>query len=103
MSSKKKGGFRDFLREARKEMFERSTWPSREEVLRQTIVVVIALAVFAVVLGVVDAAALSLVEKLLDADSLIGFLTSRVTIVVGAVILGLVAFYFLLRALRSKR
>ncbi len=50
----KKNKVVDSVKEIWKEVFERSVWPSREEVFLKTLVVVVLLAIVAALLGGVD-------------------------------------------------
>ena len=41
MADKKKNSFLNSIQEIKKELFERSVWPTRQDVINQTVVVVI--------------------------------------------------------------
>lgn len=92
--AKNKTKITDSIKEIWKELFERSVWPTREEVFLKTIVVVILLAVVAALLGGVDYVITFLTSILLQGTFFQAFLSSGVGlfVVLGAIVLAVVFF-----------
>lgn len=102
-TKKKKSKLMDSISEIKKELFERSVWPTRSEVFAQTIVVIILLSVASFALGAVDYAITFLTRILLQGDVIGAILGSKVTlfVILAAVILAVA--YFGIRYLRKNR
>ena len=54
MADKKNNSFFTSLQEIKKELFERSVWPTRQDVMNQTVVVIILLILASAFLGAAD-------------------------------------------------
>lgn len=100
---KKKNKLMDSLSEIKKELFERSVWPTRNEVFAQTIVVIFLLVITSFALGAVDYAITFLTRVLLQGEIIGVILGSRVTLFVLLAAVVLFVAYFALRYVRKNR
>ena len=92
MADKKKNNIIDSIKEIKKELFERSVWPTRQEVMNQTVVVIILLILASAFLGAADYVVTFLTRALLD-----GSLVLIIAVVV------LFVIYFAIRYMRKNR
>lgn len=102
MAAKKKGGIKEFVIEARRELVERSVWPSRDQVMEQTIVVVATLTVVSLALWVMDSVAYATVSRVLDAESVLGLLSSKFMLVLFGIAFVVFVVYVILRSRTRK-
>lgn len=103
MSEKKPGRVREFLRESMKELLERSVWPSRDEVMNMTVVVIVSLIFVSVALAGVDYVISFIVRNMLTGTLATTVFGSRFGIVLLVIAGAVVLAYFGLRYLRRKR
>ena len=103
MANKKKNVFFNSILEIKKELFERSVWPTRQEVINQTVVVIVLLILASSFLGVSDYIVTYFVRVLLDGNVISSLLTSKITIVLPFAIIVLLVFYFAIRYMRKNR
>lgn len=91
------------VKEIWKEVFERSVWPTREEVFLKTLVVVVLLAVVAMLLGGVDYVITFATSLLLRGEFASSLFSSGigVFVILGVLVLG-VAF-FVISSIRRNR
>ncbi len=86
-----------------KEVFERSVWPTREEVFLKTIVVVVLLAVVALLLGGVDYVITFATSLLLKGDFVAALFSSGAGLfVVGGVVLLAIVFFAISYVRRNR-
>ena len=103
MAEKKKNKLFNSLEEIKKELFERSVWPTRQEVLNQTVVVVILLILSAAFLGAADYIVTFLTRALLDGSILSSIASSKIALVLILIVVVLFVVYFAIRYMRKKR
>lgn len=103
MAEKKKNKLFNSLEEIKKELFERSVWPTRQEVLNQTVVVVILLILSAAFLGAVDYIVTFLTRALLDGSILSSIASSKIALVLILLVVVLFVVYFAIRYIRKNR
>lgn len=103
MAEKKKNKLFNSLEEIKKELFERSVWPTRQEVLNQTVVVVILLILSAAFLGVADYIVTFLTRALLDGSILSSIASSKIALVLILLVVVLFVVYFAIRYVRKNR
>ncbi|WP_455145291.1 preprotein translocase subunit SecE [Brachyspira pilosicoli] len=103
MAEKKKNKLFNSLEEIKKELFERSVWPTRQEVLNQTVVVVILLVLSAAFLGAADYIVTFLTRALLDGSILSSIASSKIALVLILLVVVLFVVYFAIRYIRKNR
>lgn len=103
MAEKKKNKLFNSLEEIKKELFERSVWPTRQEVLNQTVVVVILLILSAAFLGAADYIVTFLTRALLDGSILSSIASSKIALVLILLVVVLFVVYFAIRYVRKNR
>ncbi|TXJ43173.1 preprotein translocase subunit SecE [Brachyspira pilosicoli] len=103
MAEKKKNKLFNSLEEIKKELFERSVWPTRQEVLNQTVVVVILLILSAAFLGAADYIVTFLTRALLDGSILSSIVSSKTALVLILLVVVLFVVYFAIRYIRKNR
>lgn len=103
MAEKKKNKLFNSLEEIKKELFERSVWPTRQEVLNQTVVVVILLILSAAFLGATDYIVTFLTRALLDGSILSSIASSKIALVLILLVVVLFVVYFVIRYIRKNR
>lgn len=103
MAEKKKNKLFNSLEEIKKELFERSVWPTRQEVLNQTVVVVILLILSAAFLGAADYVVTFLTRALLDGSILSSIASSKIALVLILLVVVLFVVYFAIRYIRKNR
>ncbi|ADK31541.1 preprotein translocase subunit SecE [Brachyspira pilosicoli] len=103
MAEKKKNKLFNSLEEIKKELFERSVWPTRQEVLNQTVVVVILLILSAAFLGAADYIVTFLTRALLDGSILSSIASSKIALVLILLVVVLFVVYFAIRYIRKNR
>lgn len=103
MAEKKKNKLFNSLEEIKKELFERSVWPTRQEVLNQTVVVVILLILSAAFLGAADYIVTFLTRALLDGSILSSIASSKIALVLMLLVVVLFVVYFAIRYIRKNR
>lgn len=103
MAEKKKNKLFNSLEEIKKELFERSVWPTRQEVLNQTVIVVILLILSAAFLGAADYIVTFLTRALLDGSILSSIASSKIALVLILLVVVLFVVYFAIRYIRKNR
>ena len=103
MAEKKKNKLFSSLEEIKKELFERSVWPTRQEVVNQTVVVIILLIITSAFLGAADYVVTFLTRTLLDGSIISAIMSSSITLVLIAVFVALFVIYFAIRYVRKNR
>ena len=103
MAEKKKNKLFNSLEEIKKELFERSVWPTSQEVLNQTVVVVILLILSAAFLGAADYIVTFLTRALLDGSILSSIVSSKIALVLILLVVVLFVVYFAIRYIRKNR
>ena len=103
MAEKKKNKLFNSLEGIKKELFERSVWPTRQEVLNQTVVVVILLILSAAFLGAADYIVTFLTRALLDGSILSSIASSKIALVLILLVVVLFVVYFAIRYIRKNR
>ena len=103
MAEKKKNKLFNSLEEIKKELFERSVWPTRQEVLNQTVVVIILLILAAAFLGAADYIVTFLTRALLDGSILSSIVSSKIALVLILLVVVLFVVYFAIRYIRKNR
>lgn len=103
MAEKKKNKLFNSLEEIKKELFERSVWPTRQEVINQTVVVVILLILSAAFLGAADYIVTFLTRALLDGSILSSIASSKIALVLILLVVVLFVVYFAIRYIRKNR
>ena len=101
--NKKKNNFLNSISEIKKELFERSVWPTRQDVINQTGVVIILLVLASAFLGAVDYVVTFLTRALLDGRVLASLMSSKITLVLVLAVVVLLVIYFAIRYLRKNR
>ena len=101
--AKRKIKMLDSIKEIWKELFERSVWPTRDEVFLKTIVVIALLAIVSLILGVVDYVITFLTRILLEGDLVAVLFSSKMTLIVALVIIFLFVVFFAIRYVRKNR
>lgn len=100
---KRKNKLFDSLNEIKKELFERSVWPTRQEVINQTVVVIILLIITSAFLGAADYIVTLITRTLLDGSIISAIMSSSVTLILILIVLVLVVMYFAIRYIRKNR
>ena len=103
MAEKKKNKLFDSLREIRKELFESSVWPARQEVINQTIVVIILLILTSAFLGAADYVVTFLTRTLLDGSIISTIMSSTIILILIVIFAALFVIYFAIRYVRKNR
>ena len=103
MAEKKKNKLFNSLDEIKKELFERSVWPTRQEVINQTVVVIILLIITSAFLGAADYAVTFLTRTLLDGSIISAIMSSTIALILVAVFAALLVIYFAIRYVRKNR
>lgn len=104
MAEKKKNKLFNSLDEIKKELFERSVWPTRQEVINQTVVVIILLIITSAFLGAADYAVTFITRTLLDGSIISAIMSSTIiALVFIAVFVALFVIYFAIRYVRKNR
>ena len=103
MAEKKKNKLFNSLDEIKKELFERSVWPTRQEVINQTVVVIILLIITSAFLGAVDYVVTFLTRTLLDGSIISAIMSSTITLVLIVIFAALFVIYFAIRYVRKNR
>lgn len=103
MAEKKKNKLFSSLEEIKKELFERSVWPTRQEVINQTVVVIILLILTSAFLGLADYLVTLITRTLLDGSVITAIMSSSITLVLVAVVAVLIVMYFAIRYVRKNR
>ncbi len=103
MAEKKKNKLFNSLDEIKKELFERSVWPTRQEVINQTVVVIILLIITSAFLGAADYAVTFITRTLLDGSIISAIMSSTIALVLIAVFVALFVIYFAIRYVRKNR
>ncbi len=101
-NKKRKNKLFSSLDEIKKELFERSVWPTRQEVINQTVVVIILL-IIAPFLGAADYVVTLLTRTLLDGSIMSSIISSRMILFLIAIVIVLVVIYFAIRYVRKNR
>ncbi len=103
MAEKKKNKLFSSLEEIKKELFERSVWPTRQEVVNQTVVVIILLIITSAFLGAADYVVTFLTRTLLDGSIISAIMSSTITLVLIILFVALFVVYFAIRYVRKNR
>lgn len=103
MAEKKKNKLFNSLEEIKKELFERSVWPTRQEVINQTVVVIILLILTSAFLGLADYVVTFITRTLLDGSIITTIMSSSITLILIAVVVALIVMYFAIRYVRKNR
>lgn len=103
MAEKKKNKLFNSLDEIKKELFERSVWPTRQEVINQTVVVIILLIITSAFLGAADYVVTFLTRTLLDGSIISAIMSSTIALILVAVFAALLVIYFAIRYVRKNR
>lgn len=103
MAEKKKNKLFNSLDEIKKELFERSVWPTRQEVINQTVVVIILLIITSAFLGAADYVVTFLTRTLLDGSIISAIMSSTITLVFIVIFAALFVIYFAIRYVRKNR
>ncbi|TKZ24278.1 preprotein translocase subunit SecE [Brachyspira catarrhinii] len=103
MAEKKKNKLFNSLDEIKKELFERSVWPTRQEVINQTVIVIILLIITSAFLGAADYAVTFITRTLLDGSIISAIMSSAIALVLIAVFVALFVIYFAIRYVRKNR
>ncbi|WP_432631744.1 preprotein translocase subunit SecE [Brachyspira sp.] len=103
MAEKKKNKLFSSLEEIKKELFERSVWPTRQEVVNQTVVVIILLIITSAFLGAADYVVTFLTRTLLDGSIISAIMSSTITLVLIVIFVALFVMYFAIRYIRKNR
>lgn len=103
MAEKKKNKLFNSLEEIKKELFERSVWPTRQEVINQTVVVIILLILTSAFLGLADYVVTFITRTLLDGSIITTIMSSSITLILIAVVVALIVIYFAIRYVRKNR
>ena len=103
MAEKKKNKLFNSLDEIKKELFERSVWPTRQEVINQTVVVIILLIITSAFLGAADYVVTFLTRTLLDGSIISAIMSSTIALILVAVFAALFVIYFAIRYVRKNR
>lgn len=102
-NKKRKNKLFSSLGEIKKELFERSVWPTRQEVINQTVVVIILLIIASAFLGAADYVVTLLTRTLLDGSIMSSIMSSRMILFLIAIVIVLVVIYFAIRYVRKNR
>ena len=102
-NKKRKNKLFSSLDEIKKELFERSVWPTRQEVINQTVVVIILLIIASAFLGAADYVVTLLTRTLLDGSIMSSIMSSRMILFLIAIVRVLVVIYFAIRYVRKNR
>ncbi len=103
MAGDKKNKLLVSLSEIKKELFERSVWPTRQEVINQTIVVIFVLILASAFLGFSDYVVTYLTRALLDGSFVSSVLGSTVGLLLSLIVVVLIVSYFVIRNFRKNR
>ncbi len=103
MAEKKKNKLFNSFEEIKKELFERSVWPTRQEVINQTVVVIILLILTSAFLGLADYVVTFITRTLLDGSIITTIMSSSITLILIAVVVALIVMYFAIRYVRKNR
>lgn len=103
MAEKKKNRLLGSIDEIKKELFERSVWPTRQEVMSQTVVVIILLVVASAFLGGVDYIVTLITRALLEGQIMSAIFSSKITLFLIIAIVVLLIAYFAVRYVRKNR
>lgn len=103
MADKKKNSIFNSFKEIKKELFERSVWPSRQDVINQTVVVIVLLVLASAFLGAADYAVTFLIRALLDGSVLSGLVSSKIILFLLSAVAVLFVLYFVIRYMRKNR
>lgn len=103
MAEKKKNKLFNSLGEIKKELFERSVWPTRQEVINQTVVVIILLILTSAFLGLADYLVTFITRTLLDGSVITAIMSSSITLVLIVGVVALIIMYFAIRYIRKNR
>jgi len=103
MAEKKKNKLFGSLEEIKKELFERSVWPTRNEVMNQTVIVIILLIITSAFLGAADYVVTFVTRTLLDGSVLSALMSSGITLVLIFIVMALIVAYFAIRYVRKNR
>jgi len=103
MASNKKNKMSNYFREVKRELFERTVWPSRQEVLSQTIIVIVLLILASISLGLVDYSVTFLTKALFEGNLVNKLLSSKITIFAVLTFVVLFFIYFAVRYVRKNR
>ena len=103
MAEKKKNKLFNSLDEIKKELFERSVWPTRQEVINQTVVVIILLIITSAFLGAADYVVTFLTRTLLDGSIISAIMSSNIALVFIVIFAVLFVIYFAIRYVRKNR
>ncbi|WP_297203902.1 preprotein translocase subunit SecE [uncultured Brachyspira sp.] len=101
--NKKKNNFLNSITEIKKELFERSVWPTRQDVINQTVVVIVLLVLASAFLGAADYVVTFLTRALLDGRVLSSLMSSKITLILVLAVVVLLVIYFAIRYLRKNR
>lgn len=91
------------IEEIKKELFERSVWPSRQDVINQTIVVIFLLILASAFLGATDYVVTFFTRALLDGTITNSILSSKIMLALVGAFVGLFILYFAIRYTRKNR
>lgn len=99
----KNNKMKTYFSEIKKELFERTVWPTRAEVLSQTVVVIILLVISASMLGLVDYI-ITFITKFLFEGSFVSLIFSSgiLFLALGVLVLFLIV-YFAIKYVRKNR
>lgn len=101
--AKSKVKITESINEIWKELFERSVWPTREEVFSKTIVVIVLLAIIATILGFIDYFITFLTRILLQGKFVSMLFSSKITLFVMLGAAFLLVVYFAINYVRKNR
>ncbi len=103
MADKKRIGIRAFFGEVRKELFEKTVWPTRAEVLSQTVIVIFVLIISSIGLGAIDYISTFVTRALLQDNIVAVLLSSRLALFIVLAFVLLVIVYFAVKYIRKNR
>ncbi len=103
MASTKKNKMSNYFSEVKKELFERTVWPSRQDALSQTIIVIVLLVLASISLGFVDYSVTFLTKALFEGDLVNTLISSKVTLFSVLAFVVLFVVYLAVRYVRKNR
>lgn len=103
MASNKKNKMSNYFTEVKRELFERTVWPSRQDVLSQTIVVIGLLIFASISLGFVDYSVTFLTKALFEGNLVNTIVSSKITLFAVLAFVVLFFIYFAVRYVRKNR
>lgn len=103
MADSKRNKITSYFSEIKKELFERTVWPSRQDVLSQTVVVIVLLILASIGLGFVDYSITFITKALFEGNLVSTLISSKVTLISVLVFFALFVIYFAVRYVRKNR